>query len=63
MASRAASSTEVNQRTRVGGGLAVGGGVVLVALFGALFLGESLLPIGWVGVVLIALGSFLVASK
>ena len=37
--------------------------VVLVALFGALFLGESLLPIGWMGVVLIALGSFLVASK
>ena len=34
-----------------------------VALFGALFLGESLLPIGWMGVVLIALGSFLVASK
>ena len=37
--------------------------VVLVALFGTLFLGESLLPIGWMGVVLIALGSFLVASK
>ena len=37
--------------------------VVLVALFGALFLGESFLPIGWMGVVLIALGSFLVASK
>ena len=37
--------------------------VVLVALLGALFLGESLLPIGWMGVVLIALGSFLVASK
>ncbi len=37
--------------------------VVLVALFGALFLGESLLPIGWMGVVLIALGSFLVACK
>ena len=37
--------------------------VVLVALFGALFLGESLLPIGWMGVILIALGSFLVASK
>ncbi|MGB9163202.1 MAG: EamA family transporter [Rhodomicrobium sp.] len=37
--------------------------VVLVALFGALFLGESLLPMGWMGVVLIALGSFLVASK
>jgi len=36
--------------------------VVLVALFGAAFLGESLLPIGWMGVILIALGSFLVAS-
>ena len=37
--------------------------VVLVALFGALFLGENILPIGWMGVILIALGSFLVASK
>ena len=36
--------------------------VALVALFGAAFLGESLLPIGWMGVILIALGSFLVAS-
>jgi transporter family protein len=37
--------------------------VVLVALFGALFLGESLLPIGWMGVILIALGSLLVAYQ
>ncbi len=37
--------------------------VVLVALFGAVFLGEALLPIGWMGVMLIALGSFLVASQ
>ena len=37
--------------------------VVLVAIFGALFLGESLLPIGWMGVILIALGSFLVAYQ
>ncbi len=37
--------------------------VVLVALFGALFLGESLLPIGWMGVILIALGSFLIAYQ
>ena len=36
--------------------------VVLVALFGALFLGESLSSVGWVGVMFIALGSFLVAS-
>jgi transporter family protein len=35
--------------------------VVLVALFGALFLGENLLPIGWLGVILIAVGSVLVA--
>ena len=37
--------------------------VVLVALFGAVFLGESFLPIGWMGVILIALGSFLIASQ
>jgi transporter family protein len=37
--------------------------VVLVALFGALFLGESLSSVGWVGVMFIALGSFLVASR
>ena len=37
--------------------------VVLVALFGAVFLRESLVPIGWLGVLLIALGSFLVASQ
>ena len=37
--------------------------VVLVALFGAAFLGETLLPIGWMGVMLIALGSFLVAYQ
>ena len=37
--------------------------VVLVALFGALFLGESLSSVGWVGVMLIALGSFLVATN
>ena len=36
--------------------------VVLVALFGALFLGESLSSLGWTGVLFIALGSFLVAS-
>lgn len=35
--------------------------VVLVALFGALFLGENFLPIGWLGVILIAVGSVLVA--
>jgi len=37
--------------------------VVLVAIFGALFLGESLSPVGWVGVMFIALGSFLVATN
>ena len=36
--------------------------VVLVALFGALFLGESLLPIGWMGVVLIALAHLIRAK-
>lgn len=36
--------------------------VVLVAMFGALFLGEVLQPVGWIGVILIALGSFLIAS-
>jgi transporter family protein len=37
--------------------------IVLVALFGALFLGESLSSLGWVGVILIAFGSFLVATR
>ena len=37
--------------------------VVLVAFFGALFLGESLSSFGWVGVMFIALGSFLVATN
>ena len=37
--------------------------VVLVALFGALFLGESLSSLGWVGVMFIAFGSFLVATR
>jgi transporter family protein len=36
--------------------------VVLVALFGALLLGESLAPVSWFGVGLIALGAVLVAS-
>jgi len=36
--------------------------VVLVALFGALLLGESLAPVSWLGVGLIALGAVLVAS-
>jgi bacterial/archaeal transporter family protein len=37
--------------------------VVLVALFGALFLGEQLLPIGWIGVLLIATGSLLISFR
>jgi transporter family protein len=37
--------------------------VVLVALFGALFLGESLSSLGWVGVMFIAFGSILVATR
>ena len=35
--------------------------VVLVALFGALFLGERLTGLGWTGVGLIAAGAVLVA--
>jgi transporter family protein len=35
--------------------------VVLVAIFGALILGERMSPTGWVGVVLIATGAVLVA--
>ena len=35
--------------------------VVLVALFGATLLGETLSPLNWVGVVLIAVGAALVA--
>lgn len=35
--------------------------VVLVAVFGAVLLGESLAPVSWLGVVLIALGAVLVA--
>ncbi len=37
--------------------------VVLVAIFGAAFLGEQLSGIGWMGVMLIAFGSFLVATR
>ena len=37
--------------------------VVLVAIFGALFLGEKLAPQNWLGVALIALGTVLVAVK
>jgi transporter family protein len=35
--------------------------VVLVAIFGALLLGEKLTPLNWLGVALIALGAVLVA--
>lgn len=35
--------------------------VVLVALFGSLFLGENLSSANWLGVVLIALGAMLMA--
>ena len=35
--------------------------VVLVAIFGALFLGEKLTLLNWAGVALIALGAVLVA--
>jgi transporter family protein len=35
--------------------------VVLVAIFGVLFLGEKLAPANWLGVVLIAIGAVLVA--
>ena len=37
--------------------------VVLVAIFGATFLGEKLAPQNWLGVALIALGAVLVALK
>ena len=37
--------------------------VVLVAIFGAAFLGEKLAPQNWLGVALIALGAILVAFK
>ena len=37
--------------------------VVLVALFGVLFLGERLSGLNWLGVALIALGALLVAIK
>ena len=37
--------------------------VVLVAIFGALFLGEKLAPQNWLGVALIAAGAILVAFK
>ena len=37
--------------------------VVLVAIFGGLFLSENLLPLNWLGVGLIALGGVLVAYK
>jgi transporter family protein len=35
--------------------------VVLVALFGVLFLGERLGPLAWVGIALMAVGAALVA--
>ena len=37
--------------------------VVLVALFGALFLGESLSPLNWLGVLLIGSGVVLIALR
>ncbi|MBA5776333.1 EamA family transporter [Stappia sp. F7233] len=37
--------------------------VVLVAVFGTLFLGERLSPVNWLGVALIAAGALLVAIK
>ena len=37
--------------------------VVLVALFGAVFLGESLTLANWAGVALIAAGAVLVAAR
>ncbi len=37
--------------------------VVLVAVFGAVFLGERLAPVNWLGVVLIAAGAVLVAHR
>jgi len=37
--------------------------VVLVALFGAAFLGERLAPLNWLGVLMIATGAWLVALR
>ena len=37
--------------------------VVLVAVFATLFLGERLTPKNWLGVVLVAAGALLVATK
>jgi len=37
--------------------------VVLVAVFGVMFLGERLSGVNWLGVALIALGALLVATK
>jgi transporter family protein len=37
--------------------------VVLVALFGVIFLGEKLTGVNWLGILLIAAGAFLVAYK
>ena len=37
--------------------------VVLVAVFGVIFLGERLAPANWLGIVLIAIGAVLVAYK
>ena len=37
--------------------------VVLVAVFAALFLGERLAPLNWLGIVLIGIGAVLVALK
>lgn len=37
--------------------------VVLVALFGVVFLGERLAPLNWLGIALIAFGAILVAYK
>lgn len=35
--------------------------VVLVAIFGVLFLGETLKPLGWIGVALVGAGTMLIA--
>ncbi len=37
--------------------------VVLVAIFGVVFLGEKLSPVNWLGVVLVAAGALLVALR
>lgn len=37
--------------------------IVLVAIFGVMFLGEKLSPINWIGVVLIASGALLLAIR